>query len=103
MSRAARAAYDVAVVDLEPDDQTRDNARAWFIGLFTTLLGDPGGVLPRVRVEIWNSDTDELVFARLEDAGIAAELLKNKIENDLDQMGADTFAAEWGLPMPRGE
>jgi len=98
MARAARSAYDVAVVDLEPDDQTRDNARAWLIGLFTTLLGDCGGVLPRVRVEIWDSDTDELVFVRMENAGMAAEMLKNKIESDLDQMDPDSFAAEWGLP-----
>jgi hypothetical protein len=75
-------------------------SRQWILGALSELLGgDPSLGTQRVRVEIvFRGSGEPLVDWMLWPRD--AELLARKIGNDLDQMNADTFAAEWGLAGP---
>jgi hypothetical protein len=93
MPQAARAAYEVRVIDTAPGE----NARSWFWGgLIALVAGGPDGPLPRPRVEIvaTNTEVPLIGWTILPDE---LPLLKAKIEGDLDQLDAETFASEWGL------
>jgi hypothetical protein len=91
----ARSVYDVRVLDCQPGE----TGRAWFTGVLAALFsgGDSSGAAERVRVEIVVIDTGEPLMDWME-YPMPAEALKERIESDLNQMDADTFAAEWGLP-----
>jgi hypothetical protein len=100
MSRAARSAFDVAVVD-EPNETFRATGVSWLLGAVSLLFGEvEGGVPVRVKVQILSTGIGDPLKDWIEYPR-DADLLKNKIQSDLDQMDADTFAAEWGLP-PEG-
>ncbi len=98
----ARSVYDVRVFDPEPGESSRATGVAWLLAIGATLLGDvPDGSGPamRVKVAIFAADLDDPVKDWIEEPA-DARLLKAKIDSDLDQMDAETFAVEWGLPTP---
>lgn len=99
MGPQARSEYEARVVE---DFAPGAKVRSWLLGAVAWLLGDAGPWSPRVTVEIIAADTGQpLADWRLNP--IEAADLKAKIESDLGSKEAGVFAAEWGLPIPRGE
>jgi hypothetical protein len=96
MAASARTAFGVRVVDPTAGDT---GIAVLLGGFFTAVFGDVFGMRGTVTVQIVVAETGEpLVEWKSQPAD--AGLLRSKIESDLGQLDAESFASEWGLPSP---
>jgi hypothetical protein len=92
VSTNAGSVYEVRVLVPKPGEA----GLSWFVGTVVALLGLAGDPIVRARVEIVTGSSDEPLMSWTMLSNEAGPL-KEKIDRDLAQMDAETFAAEWGL------